>query len=473
MKKSLLFIAVFSLFLCPIKAQEKVEKIQLEKNAKLISAVDLGKKGLLLKLGGAHNKLRFYTSSFEMKWETPLKTNGGFDASSYPVIVSYDGDYVYQIEYQGLRFGKMILNQIDKTGKIKTHEKKIDFKNQKTIFCDSRYLYFLCTQNGNELVEKMTEEKLILNKFDHTSFTQTKSIIDLPKIKDPDNSTFWTYAGHNNDEIFLISKVLEEMGKKITYNVVSVNSDGKVLKNISLHVNLDNKFVRPSRNAKSYYDISNGSDDDFFDLLIGSSVSSTMKPLIGAMSNIVIDKDNHSIYIYGLYGPKPYVWEEETDNEGYFICKFDMEGNPVFQLQKNAPGSLLMEKYFAKHPREYAINTQFSINADQSVNFRIFYKNFMHTFMVSNKGELAEYFMKTYKDYISYAMRTPTVETIDIEFFNSHQNETKFETYKKSIDEKKLKKLKFQFCRSALGEIVVENNSKEDEVKLLYFDSKK
>lgn len=468
-----------------IKSQDRTDQIKLNRNVDLLETIDLGERGFLIKTGKDYMaskkqdwKISYFSSEMELVWEVPIEKtqiNKGFKNE---IVAAPGGKYVYHVENKGyntiIGANKKFLTQIDKEGNTKTHElvkvKKIG--HIQMIFCDDTYLYFLATANGQEIHKtKKKNEKLILNRIDHSDFTYTQLVLDLPKIEDPKISSFWSYAGHDNHGIYLLSKIINKREGKYQFNIVKVNADGSIVKTILIELPLDGKHIRPSDNFNFFYGNHQSKYNDFYiyqktmtkdigmskDIRMSKDIG--IKPEIGAFGNILIE--NNNIYVYGLYGLKPFRGFADK-YEGYFIHQYDFEGKRIWAVQNEVSNELADEDYFRLHAAPDGRNLMLKLRDDKDITFHLWIKKQIYSFNFSDKGKMIEAYIDEFDSFVGIS---------EVKLCHTSSRNVILMDYVKSLSRHEKKKTGDFYFSNAEGEIIVENKPKEGLINLLYFNN--
>lgn len=453
-----------------VQAQDKTEKITLEKRIELIETIDLRGNGLIVKTGKKEFnttdldwKISYYTPDLKPVWQVPVASTQVHKSYINPVVASPDGSYVYQLESKAGKitpFGTsyFFLTQINKDGKIRTHQitDTKEYGYMRTIFADNQYLYFLCTENGGERNTKMVpDERLILNRISHSDFSYKKIMVNLPKITESENTSFWAYTGHDNGRIFLSNKKIFD--NKLIYQVLTINPEGAISKTVTLETVLDKKFIRPANHTKICPGTYMHEDIDF--TINSSSSGAGIDSEIGSFGGLRIDIQNNSIYTFGLYGPKPFK-SIGSVYEGYYTHKYDMEGKLLWTMQKPVSATLANSSYFKTAPIAYYVNLTLTIHPNQTLTLGTWFKNQLHACDISAKGE----FVATYNCPMDH-----DVTIRDLRLCSSPAAKTKAIQYIASYDLKKLKNTAFQYFEEPEGDILIEYEPKALLLNLLYF----
>ena len=389
-------------------AQDKHVHKDLPKNHTIKETISLNENGIIFKTGypitaGKYaSTLMYYDAQSELIWEK--KIPGEYSQGEEILVVSPTGEIVYSIDLGGF-FGKEFsgkthyLTQIRKNGQEKKFElpgKEEYGKSLQTVFCDDQYLYYLATQNGDEEKEnKKAEDKLILSRFSHADLSYKRFTLDLPLIAEGENTTFWSFIGQKDGENYLVSKAMDTgLGKNI-FEVVSFNAEGQVSKKKSIALTLDKKFTRPAWSV----DVPRQPFENFTDLdfnvktsvstapNMGSSRSSGYADTAGAFGYLMLDAANNCFYSYGLFGPKPFQ-NMAPVNEGFYIIKYDLEGNEKWRLQQMASPKLMDEKFFRVQGRSSDRDICLKVLPGGRLNFSIHFVRSLYDFDISAEGKL-------------------------------------------------------------------------------------
>ena len=459
-----------------IQSQDKKEVIQLERNEELIQSVDLGDQGIILHTGKNYMnskklnwQLRYYAPNLDLIWKVPVEKqqiSKGFDN---PLVTSPHGEFTYLLEYMGynkfIGASKIQLHQINKEGKLASHEFEIpkEFGEKLVTFANNRYLYILTSEkdfyymdSGKDFQKGKTKQKLYFNRIRHNDFSNERIELSLPPVDDSENTTYWSFAGHNNEYIWFISKDIDFKQKKYSYSVLFLDNDGKIVKKVGVECNLSESYIRPSYNFKDFNTSYKARDNDFF----SSSRTGHIYPRRGAFSNIRIDGSGNAIYIYGLTGAKPFT-NFAAVYSGYFIYKYDLDGNMLWKTEKVLPSEITKESYFHVNAAPENRNLIFQIQPDK-LALKIYFKDQSYSMEFSNDGTPVESYGCKFKNekYISYQ---------DAMMCFSDASTLKSYKYLTSMDPKEKKKLLFKYFNHSLDEILLEMHPKENLINLLYF----
>lgn len=317
---------------------------------------------------------------------------GVYDFRPNALVASNSGSWVYHIELNPESIDKknQYVTQFNQDGvsKKNTIEARSEFGKQvQTIFCDDQYLYYLATENGNELSKsKKAAEKLILNRFNAKDFSYKKIVLDLPEIEEGSNSVFWSFLGQTDAEKFLVSKNIDYRKEKYTLTIAGFNSEGKVTRTFTIEPKLDETFIRRANAIKSpisnFYQVAEldyhkEKANDTFDKVEHDE---------GSFSNIIFDPSAQSFYVFGLSGPKPYQ-KVGPINDGFYVIRYDLTGARTWLLQQPVPTALKEKGTFRVHNTPGYRNVYLQIMPDKRVVFHIQIKKDRYSWPISNDGK--------------------------------------------------------------------------------------
>jgi hypothetical protein len=397
-------------------AQDKQHQAELDKNEVPMEFVQLGERGLIIKTGNARfpgkrdYNLFYYTAKGDLLWQKTFKSNTQALQTDHITVASPDGSMVYHIELDRFRQHKQHLTQINRKGAVKELEidKKVEMgENLISVFCDESYLYYLTSENGNELSnKKKMKEKLILNRFSHTDWSYKKTVLAMPSLVDGKFSTFWTFAGQWGKVKYLLSKTMNTEVRQQQFALAMIDRDGNILGKIDLDFDTGNEWVRPAvsigMNESQF--LHNGYinllDINFSE---GGYISSPATPnsslhtppsmRSGSLGYLQLDAANEAVYIYGLLGPRPFR-KVVPGYTGFYIYKFGLDGKVLWKRLNAATQELLDEKFYTIHGLPHNRNISLFVREDQKSTFSIsFYRNMsakkrIYLFDMDEKGQV-------------------------------------------------------------------------------------
>jgi len=485
-------------------AQDKVIQLDLPENYISVFVDSFWEDGILLRATaflepGEPTIIHYFSADLEETWEAKPKpiTQGINRLNGF--TVSPGVKYVFQLTSVDPLSRKnpsvLHITRIDH-GEITKHKKTIKgLSYWQMALCDDQYLYILTTENGWEYDKKKKgQEKMHLHRFDQNNFSYKDILLDLPSIDDPKNASYWEYLTHYNGEIYLLSKVFNFQTEEYSYHIISVSSEGKILSDVNIKPDINAPYhVQPSFNIKylpgvhgDFDFLSNGYDVEkrqasVSSKLISLSLSVEMtttsnyptcdcnyKPLVGSFGNVMIDKKNNAMYIYGLYGPKPYYKLSHTYS-GFFIQKYDLKGKLIWKNTYKVSKELAGNKYFKIHGIPHNRVIDFHIMAKQNLDLEIF---------IDPQFDPPE----SHHNYINAdgdLINTKKVEHQNLfegfKFPLENCYEEKFPdlcAYLDGLSTAEKKDLRFKIINSSPGKILLQQSKEDNTVKLLYFKPK-
>jgi hypothetical protein len=459
-KEYLLFILTFISVV--LQAQDKTVHVDLEKNRTVTEAIFLGENGIVLKTGFPissspyPNILFYYSAEGELIWEKQIK--GEYARGNDYVAASPNGEYVYFIEVKDYSGNTHNITQI-KDGKEKTFKvepSKGFGHTMQTVFCDNQYLYYLATQNGDELSEKKKQnEKLILIRFSHTNLTQKRVVLNLPPVDGGDANSFWSFIGQVNTDIYLTSKSMDSDNGKGVISIAVFNQEGDVKRNFNIDLTLNKKFTRPAWNASEPFENIIRTDTELKASssaapgMSGTSVRSV--PTYSAFCFVKLQAGN--LYLYGLTGPNPFR-KIASEYDGFHVAKYDLQGIPIWKHQQSASKKLMDEGTFRVHALPDERDLFLNVLPWGDLNVSIHFKDKLYEYELSQEGKFITardrgYFFHLYGNSFS------TSENLKSDKFILKSMTGKKNSYDNFITSK--------------GELVLRIDSKSDSFDLYYF----
>lgn len=481
MKNKLAFSLLLVCCTTLMHAQDKHIHKDLAKNQTVAYFDFLGDNGCVIEIdgGAVDNTLMFFDTQGELIWEKTMEYKNS--QTNKALATSPSGDVVYAIASRDYEEAPHYLNQVRKNGehrKLEIAGRKEFGKNLQSIFCDDQYLYYLYTQNGDERHEKKkVQEKLILNRFSNDDVSYKRIVLELPAIAMGETTTFWCYAGQKGEEIYLASKQIDRSSNTSTFTIAAINSEGKVVRNFTLSLTLNGKFLRPAwddlrlQNNKinlefdEYYRTSPAMYSGIHAFtpsspgqspIIASSTSTQQKITNGSFGYIRMDQANDCFYVYGLSGPKPFKSIASVYN-GFYVAKYDLLGKQLWITEQPASKALLDESFFRIHgtPVERSITLKM-LAAGKSI-FSIQFRKELFEFELSAEGKVIG-----------------THHQTDVHMLNgnifSDVEKLKSEVFiQKSEAGKKDKQVFYINALTTTGEILIRNDVKQSTFDLYYF----
>ncbi|MCG2611136.1 hypothetical protein LZZ90_06420 [Flavobacterium sp. SM15] len=148
--------------------------------------------------------------------------------------------------------------------------------------------------------------------------------IDLPMQSFPNARVFYQYQSHTNEKVFFILNELYNDNKKNVCALVSFDYEGKLIDNIPFTMELEQeKIFNKYTNGGSENSILKGYRRDY----------AVYESTDGGAVKLMIAPNQNSFYVYGLFSTKDK--KDEQVLGGFYIHKFDSKGNLLWKVQKD------------------------------------------------------------------------------------------------------------------------------------------
>ncbi|WMJ73480.1 hypothetical protein RCC89_09940 [Cytophagaceae bacterium ABcell3] len=453
--------------------------IPLDKKSKLLDVSYLGSGDIILKTGrdldflkDRNIRITYMEGGLQEKWQvrlSPYRQKGKYEEY---LVSSKDGEMVYLLTISGHQpFNEksiVRLAQINDKGELQEHLLDDLPKGYlQTIYCDNDFLYLIATEKDlQHRKKKRGEEKIIINRYAHNGFSFGAFNAQLPKLEDPENASFWELAGNSKDTLYFLSKHIAE---RCHFNFAKVSQDGTLLGEQNIEVPLKSDFLMPSHNLK---DLAGGAivnSNDFRTFLTGTSNGEKDDDVDqhinnvhvihenGAYGGLKLYPDKNALYIYGLYGPNRYRAVGNI-HEGFFVSKFDMNGNLVFNKQFQMPEEVIDDSFFRIMATPFQRGTFLDV-LDHQIVFRLWYKNEAHNIILDEKGEVKNYYTSSTKNSL-----------FNEQFFSFNPSEkTHAGQFVEQLDNSYVRKNKVVYRKSFEGDLIIREDIKGQEVEFLLF----
>jgi hypothetical protein len=329
----------------------------------IVAKMNFGDQGFIIVIGSELNKkpytIYYFDAEGKLVWKKPTEREYPIGFKKEAFLCTPDGAYFYYIQVKDDRFYDKITYvqqiSIDGTEKKFEIEGKEEFGRQvQTVTCDVNYLYFITTEDGNEMRDKKkTEEKLILNRFDHKTMAPQKFTIKTPAIAAGDETSFWSYIGSRDDIKFFSSKHSDLDLNKNDFTIIGVNASGEVKSNLKFSATPETgKFIRPCYTASLSNNVREIIRVDYESKTVvngsGGGTSSRLVAKPTAFGHVMYDPNNDAFLVYGLYGPKKFH-NLGPVYSGSYVYKFDLNGQNVWKAEQPAGDKLMDLGYFRVH----------------------------------------------------------------------------------------------------------------------------
>lgn len=417
MKRILLLVTLLFVILIESHAQEKNITIALGDEEFFVDRIHLGEAGFILK---STHRLFLYSATCDLIWEKNIKEN--YSSGDNVTVASPDGAVVYHVSAKTDNFFKktQYVTQIKKDGELKEFElpaSKEFGKNVISMFGDNDYLYYLMLEENKE---KKNKEVVVMHRFSAADMNHSKITLTLPAKSD----SYWYFLGQKDNIMYIANKDVEMQRPENKLTVVGFKNDGSITSTVTIPISLDKKFTRPALNingpAKAWTEIK---DNDFSarssktttpggaavtynqqNLAYGTGpktvttrgpsteyTSSRLKENQAAYSHISMDEETGSLYIYSLLGTKPFNKSGIANvYEGFYIFKYNAEGNNVWKLQYNGGAELAEEKFFHIHGMPADRHINLVMLPQEKLNFTIRFRKSLVAYVVSPEGKIVK-----------------------------------------------------------------------------------
>jgi len=462
-------IILFFVSINILNAQDKTVKLDSD-NIDYIQAMDLGDIGLIIKTG--LNKVNsknlewvvsYYSPDLDQIWSVPIEKTQIEKGFSNPMVISTTGSYFYQLEYQGYNtsFGakKVNVTQVNKLGQKKNDlwedENAENVISSDMMLCNDEVLAFIDRESGKGGAKNaLLNDKIVIHSYSNDNFTYKKYEADLPVIKDIDNSSFWQYLAHGDDIIYFSYRTMLKKEEKMYFFVAAVDYKGVAVNDFKIDASLKGMNYRAG--------MANRTD--------GSVTGrAPIQSGLEKFGDIIADLDNNAIYIYGISGEKP-PKKSGSKYEGYFIQKYNLQGDNEWKIQRKVPEQLEKVGFFRIHGTLYDRYMALTPTYDKGVNFQIFFKDQLYSFKFNSNG-----------DYVAWNYNEMSVGSTQRDLntdcgvlnlnFNVKKERSNVIPYFVSLDSKAAQKNTYRYYRSSQGEILIEYAAAGNYYNLLFFEN--
>ena len=495
--KTLFFLAL--LFSIALKAQDNKSEVQLSRTGYPEETVYLNEKGFLIRTGGLRlgknntYQLLSYDAKANLKWEASIKQHYGNNAML--TAVSPSGQVIYSIEVkENIQVEQLVidgkthyLTRITTDGQTKVAEiegRKEFGKSLQAVFCDDQYLYFLTAEHGWETLEKKkAEERLILNRFEHDTMKWERFFFRLPPLKELKHSTFWHFLGQTEEDKYLVSKRYDNDTGENFADILKFNSKAEITERLTINFSLNGKHNRPAmalgiprqqweevadlafgRTIKRTHRISGVGPPGTFSNSVPregdpNTITTSRTPLLsGAFGYWYLDQQHKCLYTYGLLGPKPFKYIGPV-YDGFYIHKYDLEGNLIWKTEHTDVPELLEHKKFKVHRKPYERQINLKVLADETLNFSVYVVGTLFSYEITPQGQVRD-FIKKEKE------RMPVNNLVQNA---SYQLKSEAYVKKHPIGKGDKKFITYSNFYSSAGEILMKLDGKERRMEILYF----
>ncbi len=345
--------------------------LQLEKKEELNVVINMGSKGFIIT--SAKGKYEWnqkfvnvssYRNDLSLRWKLSLPKvakeilNPCFAASPLSPFVYY----LQLSDKLNAKKGIFAITRIDSTGEKVDFNCKIDGEldnyTKIAIFSDANNLYILQQTNLHDysIFENKnkkndgTKNKLILYTLKHESEVFEKNIIDLNLFNEAENENWQIeFLGNDNNRIVLGKKKVNLTNRTITYDLISLNSNGSIINTRTIKSEFKNEPV-PSLNHREFYGNSVfDNDSKRVSANSGSNQAThTMEPYPGSFGCSLLDLNNEFLYLFGFTAPYEIPDKNRSEIEatkalasGFYVRKYSIKtGNLISEFEEELPAMI-------------------------------------------------------------------------------------------------------------------------------------
>ena len=381
-------------------ARQNACPVKQEKNARRV--LDLGDRGLV---EGAHTAKRQYTvtrygTSRQKRWEMTLPTTSAHAQTA--LVASPDGEGVFLIEFSAALKGPgTALIQYIRAGKL---VRSLSFEDQQklmgaslhAVFADEAYLYFLAADEDPDKFRLGKNPKLtfLLNRFRLSDFRFDQLEVMLPQTPESEWNPQWTFAGQVGSEKYMVWKDADLASNTLQCQVVSFDSDGRLVRHFGLDYTPEGQAIRPSfhvdENDRSFL---LAADYNYLDYAAFGPNPSGRAYRIGAFFGLSLDENSGEFYLSGLsgkesFGKNPLRFKAQS-YDGFFLSKFDASGELLWESGHVADGELISERDFLRRYAPVYKHSGIAFdNESEEVRYRIRVGSNEFKFVLGQEGKL-------------------------------------------------------------------------------------
>lgn len=366
-------------------------------------AVDLGQNGSLE--GFTAEKGQFtlihYDQTGAKQWELQLPK--GSSNTRFDLIASPNGENVFVLgfspSFKGP--GTARIQQVQNGKLIRSlafeDQQKLMGESLHAVFADESFLYFLTAdQNPDKFrLGKSPKMNFLLNRFRIRDLFFDQVNVELPEIGESKWNPQWTFAGQVGQEKYMVLKDADLVSNSLYCKVASFDPDGQLIRNFELDYTPEAQAIRPSfhvdENDRNFL---LATDYNYPGYASFGPVPSGNGYRIGAYFGFTLDEQTGAFYLSGLsgedsFGKNPFHFKAQKYN-GFYLSKFNVKGELLWESGHIADGKILSESDFRKRHRP--VQKQSAIELQKStmeVNYVIRVGGNHFSFLMDDKeGEL-------------------------------------------------------------------------------------
>lgn len=194
---------------------------------------------------------------------------------------------------------------------------------------NDKYLIYLSNEEGKDKLNLLKNDVYVEI---YEIFTDKKKRIKIDnfnkeRLLKSDNIKYNEELGFSlkiidNDFFEIITKSISKDYKSTVLYRTIYDFDGKLIKDIAYQVNIKEDYLIYSNSDATYTRITGRER-------LGLEFCNDL-----AINNFIVDKDGN-VYIYGLTGKKEKEVNDYNKTSGFYIFKYDKEGNKIWEYIKN------------------------------------------------------------------------------------------------------------------------------------------
>jgi hypothetical protein len=257
---------------------------------------------------------------------------------------------------------------------------------------NDKYFIYLSNEEGKDKLNLLKNEVYVEI---YEIFTDKKKRIKIDnfnkeRLLKSDNIKYNEELGFSlkitdNEHFEIITKSISKDYKSTVLYRTIYNFDGKLIKDIAFQINIKDDYLIYSNSDATYTRLA-GRENNLLEFCNDL-----------AINNFIVDKDDN-VFIYGLTGKKGKEVNDYNETSGFYIIKYDKDGNKIWEYVKNNidDPKLLNDKFPLTR-----LNTALSINGN-NVIFTVgtdHVNEFFHYAVVNmNDGKLFKYGKVVFKE---------------------------------------------------------------------------
>lgn len=342
MKKVYLLLSFICFF--NVNAQEVILEGDFKSNYKPAS-VDLV-SGILNLTNSDIQKNRFLLLNFksfsDYKYDY-VNSDGSFEKFNHKdfnrLVESESGNTKVLKSYNGYNLA------IDESGKTfdvkKGIWKEIYLDYFRCVNVNDNYIIGLQNQKGKNEIN-LEKDDIYLYLYDFRLKKIFKKKMDKPnleRLKSNKNKNGFNILKVYNDKFILVTKAINEEHNRCSIYLTYYNFEGKIIDEKELKIDSGNQYLLYSNNGAGQLDYSQTSPAGNDIYKIGDEMF---------INDIDFDKleKNEFFYVHGLIGDAPKKMNSKVSTKGFYVYKYDLNGNLIWKQTYDLSNSKLLGASF-------------------------------------------------------------------------------------------------------------------------------